>query len=56
MAAGLLSVYVELASSAKDGWLVFDSDVRDQQVKRGEMIIDQIFNAAVRLNKETGQI
>lgn len=47
---------MELASSAKDEWLVFDSAVRDQQVKRGEMIIDGIFNAAVRLNKATGQI
>lgn len=56
MAAGLLSFYLELASSAKDEWVVFDFGVRDQQVKRGEMIIDRIFNAAVRLNKATGQI
>lgn len=52
----LLSFDVELASSAKDERLVFDSAVRDQQVKRGEMIIDGIFNAAVRLNKVAGRI
>lgn len=58
MAAGLLSscTALALASSAKAEWVVFDSVVEDQQVKRGEIIIDPIFDAAVRLNKVSGQI
>lgn len=47
---------MELASRAKAEWIVFGSAASNQQAKRGEMIIDRRFNAAVRLNKTTGQI
>lgn len=47
---------MELAWRAKAEWIVFGSAASNRQVKRGEMIIDRRFNAAVRLNKTTGQI
>lgn len=56
MAVWLLSFCVALASRAKAEWIVFGSAASNQQVKRGEMIIDRCFNAAVRLNKMTSQI
>lgn len=56
MAAWLLSSCTELASSAKAQWTVCDSAVSNQKVKRGEMIIDRIFNAAESLDEMTGQI
>lgn len=52
----LLSFYMELAWRATAEWIVFGSVASNRQVKRGEMIIDRRFNAAVRLNKTTGQI
>lgn len=45
-----------MKARAKAKWMVSGSAASNQQVKRGEMIIDRCFNAAVRLNKSTGQI
>lgn len=56
MAVWLLPFCMALASRAQAEWIVFGSAASNQQVKRGEMIIDRCFNAAVRLNKMTSQI